>query len=389
MRRSVRRTVVVTVDSESSSDDNVPEVKRLRQRWSHSMATACGISSKEFRKLMRWGVPMAFFQLLCFAQFCDGWEPLETQCVEWMCGVGVIEQASLDACRNALGYDRRTRDSRMNILKCEGLMIAIKYARGFVFRSLHWWGILCSSWVWISRSVSERSCIAPEGDQDHWFAAEGNKMVSLMVLISLYILSEFGVVLVEQPISSLMAHHHRWNYLEKAAKDINMLMAMYEALTAIGGELEDLERLENPKGLVCVPTSMGCFGAQHAKRTLLWCTQPEVAYPLHKTLSKAQHKQLTGTATTEERLVVENDLLVRKVTGNKAVLKNTQEYPAPLGVAVRESYDDWLRVHPDMPWLDSSSESDYSESGDAWEDAGLSAVLVELRELHPDAANLR
>ena len=77
-----------------------------------------------------------------------------------------------------------------------------------------------------------------------------------------------------------------------------MLMAMYEALTAIGGELEDLERLENPKGLVCVPTSMGCFGAQHAKRTLLWCTQPEVAYPLRKTLSKAQHKQLTGTATT-------------------------------------------------------------------------------------------
>ena len=81
--------------------------------------------------------------------------------------------------------------------------------------------------------------------------------------------------------------------------------------------------------------------------------------------------------------------MIKKVTGNKKVLKSTQEYPAPFGAALRQSYDAWLsQQHSRCPIPDDPSESDYEETTDIWNDANLAPVLRKMSQQFPSAAKL-
>ena len=229
--------------------------------------------------MLRRQAPLHLLQLLVYVHVMEGWTDMTVDMVEWMCGVGRVEEAFSSASYHAIGFDRDTRDPLQDILLPHGLLLALSIARQCKFKSFHDWGTLCSSWVWVARSVSGRTYINPSGDSDHWFASEGNIMVARMILICLFLLARLAVVHVEQPGTTMMNLHPRWQFFDRAAQAVNR--AAFLALCG-GPEQRD-------EGVVCVPTWMGSFGANHAKRTLLWCTKSAVVFPLHRVLTSDWH----------------------------------------------------------------------------------------------------
>ena len=69
------------------------------------------------------------------------------------------------------------------------------------------WGAVCSSWIWVVRSTSQRSKTNPLGDTSKEFVRIGNQMVARMALLLLVLDASACVWLLEQPASSLMALH--------------------------------------------------------------------------------------------------------------------------------------------------------------------------------------
>ena len=72
---------------------------------------------------------------------------------------------------------------------------------------------VCSSWVWMSRSVTLRSRILPLGDVNQASVAAGNLQVSRLVLLLMLVAHWGGTWVVEQPMTSLMWMHPRFQAL--------------------------------------------------------------------------------------------------------------------------------------------------------------------------------
>lgn len=76
-----------------------------------------------------------------------------------------------------------------------------------------WMGVLCATWVAISRPTTMRSFFRPLGREDLRCVAEGNAMGSITALICLLIVALGGDFCVEQPGSSMLWQHPRLQYI--------------------------------------------------------------------------------------------------------------------------------------------------------------------------------
>lgn len=72
---------------------------------------------------------------------------------------------------------------------------------------------VCSTWVWMSRSVTRRSRGQPLGNEQVPCVQEGNLQVTRVVLVLLYASFLGATWVVEQPMTSLLFHHPRFQYL--------------------------------------------------------------------------------------------------------------------------------------------------------------------------------
>ena len=199
-------------------------------------------------------------------------------------------------------------------------------------------------------------------------------MAARMLVICLFLLAKHCVVLVEQPMSSLLKHFHLWTLVDMAAKEIQKL------------EHERDGNVGEYDGVAELMTSMAGFGANHCKMTSLVCSEPDVLYPLHRSITKAQKLALQGEQTTDERIVVIGARAVKKVTGRKKVLKSTQQYTRAYGDAVRQSHSAWLQKRLPLEELcPSSSDSDEADfCADQCGEAQLEPVLACLRKSLPN-----
>ena len=193
----------------------------------------------------------------------------------------------------------------------------------------------------------------------------------LMVLVALFLLARHWPFLLEQPGSSLMRFHPRFSHLELAALDL-----ILQALRLENGADEVMVQ-EDARGLSSLTTWMACFGADHAKLTELCCSEIELISPLFRSLSAEQKATLRGNVTTVDEIVVTSSgRVLRKVTGQKVVLRGTQVYPKEYGRAVFRSWRRWksfqtVRVDPEV------SDSDCEQHTADWPDACLAPVLSE------------
>ena len=167
-----------------------------------------------------------------------------------------------------------------------GFLVALLYALKFEKGGLEHWGTVCSSWVWMCRSVSRRTAWNPLGDQSRDFVMAGNIMVSRMCLILLVSCVRNVMYILEQPASSLMIMHPRLVYI----------------VDIFGG--------------YTVNTYMGAFGAPTLKPTKLLSNQKWVA-ELKRTADKELRHVCKGD-TVRHSL---NSKSQRQVTGNLLALK--------------------------------------------------------------------
>ena len=196
-----------------------------------------------------------------------------------------------------------------------------------------------------------------------------------MVLIAMYLLCRQCPFLLEQPGTSLMRFHPRFENLEHAA-----LYMLLEMLRQAQGE-DDVMVDAECRGLSTLNTWMACFGAPHAKRTELTCSDLELVAPLHRTLGVDQKATLTGEVTTFEEIVVTSDgRIIRKVTGHKEVLKGTQVYPKEYGREVLKAWRLWRRKQRLLVEAE-SSDSDYEEHSPEWPDALLAPCLSQFKHV--------
>ena len=80
-----------------------------------------------------------------------------------------------------------------NLHTNEGFMYALQLARRVVpHQGSTLWGLVCSSWVWMPRSSTGRSSNKPLGRESAHAFADGNCMVSRMMLIVLFCRAKSG-----------------------------------------------------------------------------------------------------------------------------------------------------------------------------------------------------
>ena len=320
---------VIEISSDDSSDSPPPLNRKRRRRAalqntplyarrSHHVATLCGISSREYRKLKRWGIPDSVLMSLCFLQFAFGWASMELDNVEWFAGVGMVQQAFEEASFQAFAYEIENDPYNMNFISVAGFIYALQLLRASKWRSFHNWGILCSSWIWISKAVTHRTHINPRGLDHRQFVSQGNQMGARMALCCLVLLAKKCIILVEQPLSSLLAFCQPWKMLNRAVMDIHRDQPDNLAAT----------------GMVSLTTWMGAFGAPTCKATNLYCSCVDVLLPLHRTMTKAQKDATSGEATTTERVVVVKGRMIKKITGRKKRRLNKHRRTRALSVTL-------------------------------------------------------
>lgn len=112
---------------------------------------------------------------------------------------------------------------------------------------LDWCGVLCSSWVSMAKGATHRSHCLPHGYTEHRAVAEGNVMAARVALLALLVTALGGNWVIEQPRSSLLFQHERFQWLCKRFKIFR----------------------------ICI--WMGSFNAPTPKPTLLWSSTAAIS----------------------------------------------------------------------------------------------------------------
>ena len=160
---------------------------------------------------------------------------------------------------------------------------------------------VCSSWIVISRGTTRRVWCAPVGDTSVKCVRDGNTMVSRLVIL-LYALQALGVTwVVEQPQSSLMSMHRRWQ-----------------------------EMYRNGLHVWCTHIYMSDFGGESSKPSLLYSPVAWLG-DVYSFRQRTTHGRIESHLETTVRHT--NSDGKRTFSGGKD-LKATQAYPLGFGKAL-------------------------------------------------------
>ena len=302
-----RACVTVDISDESDADMEANVDSDDEDPWVQAQ-TQYGISSHELMILIRNRAPPILFAIL-MALTSVGVLPipheLRVNGVEYFAGVAAIQKAIQSIGEKCLAFDKDYDSDGQDLLTNKGFITALVWALRLHQFSLTPWGTLCSSWVWMSRSVTQRSSKDVLGDTSRLCVRQGNLMVSRMCLIWFIVRMRESLYLLEQPSSSMMFDHPR-----------------VSERRALGGTTR---------------TWMGCFGAPTAKPTKLGSNDFMLVARLHRRMTTAVRSLLNSDGVT----TVEEDVFGHKhVTGGPA-LKGTQEYTPQFAAAVVRSWQQW------------------------------------------------
>lgn len=195
--------------------------------------------------------------------------------------------------------------------------------------------------MWIGRAQTGRSVEQPLGN-DKEYVRKSNQLSSRVVLLIMVgILVSNVRMLTEQPASSIMEHHPRWNLLANMFGDVFHTVRIW----------------------------MKPYGAGSPKPTLLYGTMEE-AERLFVPLDLNEPNTVHPTTVTE-------DSFGRRMVSGTDHLKGTQAYPPEFGLAVAKTF--FNNIVPDghgSP-LDQLVHN-VAVSNDMWDDADLALIAKDL-----------
>ncbi len=241
--------------------------------------------------------------------------PQDVDFLETFAGEREVTKAWLRAGKRAVACEIKDHPERCNFVGPQGwatvvyLALRTRPAGGFLAAPV------CSTWVWMNRATARRSVLFPLGDQRRQQNRDANKMISNLTLL-LYLLTARGVMwVVEQPSSSLMEAHPRWQTLCER-------MPIYK----IGIWMSD-------------------FGGSTPKRTVLYSQVPWIPE-----LCQYRLKDTRGVVSGRPDMVTSHTTAAgrKHITGIKSQLKNSQTYPRGFGEALHklhQAHEGELRRH--------------------------------------------
>jgi hypothetical protein len=305
---------------------------------------ACHIADK--------GVPLRFCQLileiLLSETFKNGEHDLDY--VDYFSGQRSNGHGLNSFGYTGISYDYIDSPVMHNILTADGFLVAVMYALCVVPGGVTAFAPVCSSWLWVARNATKRSTLDPLGDIRFQGVRDANKMVSRVVLL-LELLTIMGVVwILEQPVSSLLSMHPRFQaFLLKwgGAYRHNVKMCWYG-------------------GAFTKPTWLYSFCD--------WWGEIRDHSPFCNPNHTAE-QQLTETVYVDGK---------RRVTGKPNDMKSSQAYPVNFGRALAYVYsrheaqakrEASLNAHT----TDRSSWLICNQPTDMWLDAALNECFVAIR----------
>ena len=226
MKRDASAIVVVDSDEESAVvvvDDDAPVIVAVvpvvsGSGW-ESRVAAYGLDPVSFRWLCNLGAPVGFFNVLHWLRASFGSRE-DLRCIDGFAGAARIFSAFSAAGLPSAAYDLDNDPVLQNILSAPGFITLVQWCRRLkAFESFSSWGVLCSSWIFMSRSSTGRRPYNVEGERVDGSTTrsvrEGNLMASRMSLILMLLMVRGTIFCVEQPESSLLFNHHRFAHLRR------------------------------------------------------------------------------------------------------------------------------------------------------------------------------
>lgn len=137
------------------------------------------------------------------------------------------------------------KDTTCDMIGDEGFILAIQLLKRLRPSSLVHFAPVCSSWTWVNRGTAKRSRLDPLGDTSLAYVREANRMVARVVMLALMCSALGHVWVLEQPSSSLMDAHPKFDWLLRLGKASVLRVCK-------------------------VKTWMGMFGGGTPKPTTLW-----------------------------------------------------------------------------------------------------------------------
>ena len=126
------------------------------------------------------------------------------QFVEWFCGTGNLTTACSQQGLRVRWFDCTLDPSKMNLLTDAGFAAAIRLALSMMIGATAWFGVPCSTFVFMSRSHTKRSRTLPKGNCKRKDVRRANLIVDRVAFL-IKILSLRKVYwIMEQPLNSLL-----------------------------------------------------------------------------------------------------------------------------------------------------------------------------------------
>lgn len=269
-------------------------------------------------------------------------------CVEFFAGYGAVNRRVEEHFNMpTLGYDV--------LYGCEqdfngslGFITALQWFRLIVCFGWSWYGTVCSTWVFMSRSSVGRSKTDWRGNTTFACVREGNRQVARTALLMTLSYARGQGFVLEQPQSSMMLDSRPMAWVAERARRMRMRWHV-------------------------VDTFMGAFKPGHIlKPTILATNRTSV-------LAMARPRPPTIQPCTVVRKTVRRDGK-KVITGKKKELKETQRYPEEFGIAVAKTLanDKCTQARIAEPvslgsWQDLDDDSD---AEDPWLDLDLEGCLT-------------
>ena len=216
--------------------------------------------------------------------------------VDFYAGMKAVATTWAENSYEAATYELLDDPDRQNFCSGIGMFFALMLVMRMKIAALSSWGTVCSSWIFVSSSVTKRTIDNILGDPSCKGVNEGNLQVSRMALLWEVIKVRKGIMWLEQPGSSRMHLHPR----------LHQFLQRYPTYEC--------------------RTWMGCFGGETPKPTVLRSNRWYVT-KMKRTMNEDLRKSLSTTCIRTVHPVTGR----LEATGGK-LLKESQVYPKQYAV---------------------------------------------------------
>ena len=186
-RKRKREAHTDVVEIYSDDEDAIPQSVYIDR--DEKRAHCYGLSSVEFRRLVKIGAPVVLFNMLALLVVRNELPLRQNSWVEMFEGCGAVKRGFWEIGESAEGFDLLNDPTAQNILVPEGALNAVRMIMSVRDDGGANFGTLCKSWIWICRKKSRRSLMFPLG-REPWpdFVREGNQMVAFVTLLKLLLI---------------------------------------------------------------------------------------------------------------------------------------------------------------------------------------------------------